>query len=397
MLTAIHYNITLSRNGYTNRQRQRQVVVELYQDGQRRTINTHIHVRPQDFAGGCIQASCNDHDLLNRRLRRIVRRLMELEDEMNETGQQPTPSRLIDAYRNNLTPSATIAEWITSVITPSARKETTKATYRTLLTTIDAFCPGLRLTDINYDLLERFQNWMRREQHLAENTIIIRLKTLRCLVSEAVKRDVISPVSDPFRRLRIPEMTARREHLTEQELLVLEHTPLADPRLRHIRDAFLFCCYTGLRFSDFRHLTPANIQNPAFKTPLGEAPSALLILRQRKTGHPLQLPLGILFAGKPAAILARYPSIAHLASIGSNSQCNHDLRQVARIAGIRKHLHWHLARHTCGTLLNQRGLRMQEIQYILGHQRQATTERHYAETVFEQVQRSLAHAFPSPA
>ena len=387
MLTAINYNITLSRNGYSNRQGLRQLVIELRQDGQRRTLNTHLHVSPDDFHAGRVQPTNPDHDLLNRRLRRTLRRLMELEDEMTDAGQQPTPDRLIDAYRHNLTPSATISEWVASVITPSARKESTKSLYRTLATCIEAFAPGLRLRDINYDLLQRWQNWMRTQQHLGENTIIIRMKTLRCLVSEAVKRDVIGYDSDPFRRIRIPEMKARREHLTMQELQQLEQTPIADRHLSHIRDAFLFCCYTGLRWGDFRSLSTASLSGQ------------LLVVSQHKTGHSLRIPLDTLFGGKPARLLQRYQTPEQLAAVGDNKEANKDLRQVAQLAAISKHLHWHLARHTCATLLNQRGLRMQEIQYILGHQRQATTERHYAETVYEQVQQALRHAFattPAP-
>ena len=387
MLTAINYNITLCRNGYSNRQGLRQLVIELRQDGQRRTLNTHLHVSPNDFNAGRVQPTNPDHDLLNRRLRRTLRRLMELEDEMTDAGQQPTPDRLIDAYRHNLTPSATISEWVASVITPSARKESTKGLYRTLATSIEAFAPGLRLRDINYDLLQRWQNWMRTQQHLGENTIIIRMKTLRCLVSEAVKRDVIGYDSDPFRRIRIPEMKARREHLTMQELQQLEQTPIADRHLSHIRDAFLFCCYTGLRWGDFRSLSTASLSGQ------------LLVVSQHKTGHSLRIPLDTLFGGKPARLLQRYQTPEQLAAVGDNKEANKDLRQVAQLAAISKHLHWHLARHTCATLLNQRGLRMQEIQYILGHQRQATTERHYAETVYEQVQQALRHAFattPAP-
>jgi hypothetical protein len=55
MIAAIDYNVCLNRNGYVNRFGERQVVVEIYQQGQRRVINTHIHVRQEDFSMGRIQ------------------------------------------------------------------------------------------------------------------------------------------------------------------------------------------------------------------------------------------------------------------------------------------------------------------------------------------------------
>lgn len=383
MLTSIQYNIRLSRNGYVDRHGQRLVVVELYQPGQRRTLNTRIHVSPADFHGGRIQPSHPDHDLLNRQLRRIIRRLMELEDEMLDARQEPTPQRVADAYRHHQTRSATIAEWAQAVIAPSGRKRVTKDCYHTLCRSLELFQPRLCIRDINHDMLVRFQYWMRNERHLCDNTISLRLKALRCLVSEAIKRDILRPDEDPFRHIRIPEIKARREHLTEQELQVLESAVLPNSHLCHVRDAFLFCCYTGLRWSDFRRLTSANLQSPT-----------LLVLRQQKTGQPLHIPLDTLWNGRSLLLIHRYNTLDRLAAIGSNTRCNRALRHIAHLAGLSKHLHWHLARHTCGTLLNQRGLRMQEIQYILGHQRQSTTERHYAETLYSQVLHSLQQAFP---
>lgn len=381
LISAIDYNVCLNRNGYTDSKGCRQVVVELYQRGCRRIVNTHIHVRATDFHFGRIQTTHPDHDLLNRKIRRIVRRLMELEDEMLDAGQVPTPQRLVEALRLNLTRSATIQEWVDSIIMPSARRTVTKGSYRTLCRSLELFHPDLHIGEVSHDLIERWQNWMRRERKLSDNTIAIRLKTLRCLVNEAIKRDVIRCDDDPFRHIHIPEIKARLEHLTEQELRAIENTETNDNHLRHVRDAFLFCCYTGLRWSDFRSLTSENLHGK------------VLTICQHKTGQPVAIPLGSLWKGKALRIVENYGSLEQLANIGDNRNANSSLREVGKLAKLHRRLHWHLARHTCGTLLNQRGLRMQEIQYILGHQKMQTTERHYAETTFEQVRKSLKKAF----
>ena len=385
MIIAIDYNVCLNRNGYVNRNGQRQVVVELYQQGCRRIVNTHVHVRADDFACGRIQPSHPDYHLLNRRIRRIVRQLMELEDEMLDAGMAPTPRHITDAYEHHLTRSATISEWVSSVILPSGRRSVTKASYRTLQRSLEQFHPGLRISELCHDFIERWQEWMRHERHLSENTISIRLKALRCLVNEAVKRDVLRIDEDPFKHIRIPEIKARREFLTEQQLNQLEGFIPADSRLRHVRDAFLFCCYTGLRWGDFRRLTSSALCTSDAKT--------ILVVNQHKTSRTVHIPISTLWGGRALRILHHYSTLEKLADIGNNRRCNADLRTIGHQAGITQHLHWHLARHTCGTLLNQRGLRMQEIQYILGHQKQETTERHYAETLLAQVDCSLQKAF----
>ena len=196
-----------------------------------------------------------------------------------------------------------------------------------------------------------------------------------------MKRKVIRADNDPFLQIRIPEIKARREHLTEEELRAMETVTLTDKRQKHLRDAFLFCCYTGLRWGDFHRLTSNNLHQHT------------LSFEQHKTGGRVELPLDVLWTGKALDLIRRYGSLEALVDIGDNKKCNHDLRDIAEKAGIKRHLHWHLSRHTCATLLNQHGLNMQEIQFILGHSKLATTEKHYAETLYQQVKLSLAKAF----
>ena len=386
MITSIKYNVCLNRNGYTDKEGARQIIIELYQRGRRRIINTHIHVLPKDFAYGYVQATHPDYDIINKRIRRTIRKLMELEDEMLEKDLEPTPERIINAFIHHQTPSATVSDWIESIIYPSQRSATTKKIYATLGVSLNTFHPNIRLGDITYDFIERWQNWMHDDRNLCQNTISCRLKALRCLVNEAIKRDIIRADHDPFRNVRIPEITPRYEHLSTSELEALEMINFNIPHKQKVRDAFLFCCYTGLRWSDFHSLSSDNIHT----TPTGVV---TLSIKQQKTKRPILLPLSSLFNGKPLSIIQRYKTIERLTCIGDNKNANTILKTIGIEAGITKHLHWHLARHTCATLLNQHGLRMQEIQYILGHRKQETTERHYAQTLFEQVSHSLTTAF----
>ena len=382
MLAAISYRACLSRNGYVNREGYREVVIDIYQlGGLRATVGTAIRVKAEDFRLGKVQPSEPDYDLKNRKLRRLIRRLMEHEDDLEASGVDPTPQRIRSAYLHHQIHTATLREWMESVIEPSKRKPNTKAGYRTLISGIEEFQRGVCLRDLCHDWLERWENWMRNTKHLSENTIIGKLKELRCLVSEAIKRDVIRKDDDPFKAYRIGEFTARKEHLDEWEIRRLERACFADGRHGHVRDAFLFCCYTGLRWGDFRTLRTESLQGRT------------LVVDQLKTGHIVRIPIDRIFWGKAMEIIRKYGTLERLADVGCNSYANARLREVGQLAGLKPRLHWHLARHTCGTLLNQHGLQMQEIQHILGHQKQSTTEKHYAETAFKQVSKSVRRAF----
>lgn len=381
MIAKIDYNITFNRNGYVSRKGTREVVIELYQLGSRAIINTHIRVTTQELKYGRFQRCCPLQLEYTRIIDEMVQELTRIETEIICSHRECTPRKLREAWKNNLSRSALLSDFTESVIGPSSRKANTKASYRTLIKGLEDFAPGLRIKDINYDFIERWVNWQRDVRMMKRNTIIGRLKALRCLINEAIKRDVLAIDEDPFKSYTIGEMSANKDFLTERELHRLERVEVADGRYAHIRDAFLFCCYTGLRWSDFTSLRSMQLRN------------GVLTVDQLKTGHLVRIPLADIFGGRAVAIVSRYRSLEALADVGHNSYCNKVIREVAAIAGIRKHVHWHLARHTCGTLLNQRGLLMQETQHVLGHQRLETTERFYAATTLTQVKKSVKKAF----
>lgn len=381
MIAKIDYNVTFNRNGYVNRKGTREVIIELYQLGSRATINTHIRVTTPELKYGRFQACCPLREEYTRIIDEMVQELTRIEMEIICSHRECSPRKLREAWKNNLSRSALLSDFTESVIGPSNRKENTKASYRTLVKGLEEFSSGVRIKDINYDFLERWVNWQRDVKMMKYNTIVGRLKALRCLMNEAIKRDVLTVDEDPFKAYTIGEMKANKEFLTERELRRLERVDVPDRRHRHIRDAFLFCCYTGLRWGDFTTLKSSMLRN------------GVLTIDQLKTGHLVRIPLADIFGGKAVEIVSRYRGLEALSDVGHNSHCNQVIREVAAAAGIKKRVHWHLARHTCGTLLNQHGLLMQETQHVLGHQRLETTERYYAATAYEQVKKSVKKAF----
>ena len=167
--------------------------------------------------------------------------------------------------------------------------------------------------------------------------------------------------------------------MTPDELRKLENLEVHDQKLRHVLDAFLFCCYVGLRFSDFCQLTPANF--------IKINGNRWLHFKSIKTGIELRLPLHLLFEGKALTILDRY-NIEEFASLGCNSDVNKYLAQIAEMARIKKHITYHTARHTCATLLIHQGVPITTVQKLLGHTSVKTTEI-YSEVLSSTILRDL--------
>ena len=123
--------------------------------------------------------------------------------------------------------------------------------------------------------------------------------------------------------------------------------------LEHTLDAFLFCCYTGLRYSDFVNLNEKNIVKMDGKL--------WLIFDSVKTGTEVKLPLNLLFEGKALTLLQKY-------------QGNKELIRIGKLAKISKHFSFHSARHTNATLLIYKGANITTVQKLLGHKNLATTQ-----------------------
>lgn len=211
------------------------------------------------------------------------------------------------------------------------------------------------------------------------NTVAKHLRQLRTLVNEAINQGYIHADAYPFRKFKIKQEKGRHEFLTPDELRKLENLEIKDRKLRHVLDAFLFCCYVGLRFSDFCQLKQSNFIKVNGKK--------WLHFKSIKTGIELRLPLHLLFEGKALAILDKY-NIAEFASLGSNSEVNKCLAQITMMARIKKHVTYHTARHTCATLLIHQGVPITTVQKLLDHTSVKTTEI-YSEILSSTILRDL--------
>lgn len=132
-------------------------------------------------------------------------------------------------------------------------------------------------------------------------------------------------------------------------------------------DAFLFCCYAGLRYSDFIRLRPDNL--------IRVRDEIWLAYKSEKTGVEVHLPLYLLFEGKALTILKEHQDdLANFFQLKDNSNVNKVLRNIARQAGLTKNISFHTARHTNATLLIYSGVNITTVQKLLGHKSVKTTQ-----------------------
>ena len=252
------------------------------------------------------------------------------------------PARTIGKKGNSL------VKFMEKEIQIAAVRESTKKLHLDTLNQIKGFSPNASLQEMSSDFLLKFEIYMREECRLSTNTIARHMKyTIR---TEQVHRDA----------------------LTEKELEILEkyRESLSEPN--EVLNAFLFSCYTGLRYSDVRIFTKQNICTINHKR--------WIVLKMYKTNKEIRIPLSTIFEGKALKLtksISRTRGI--LFHVGSNQQANRVLKRIAKEVGIKK-MTFHVARHTCATLLLYRGVSITTVQTVLGHQSVKTTQIYSAVT-----------------
>lgn len=375
----IRYRLVYNRKKHLNKQGTALVQVEASLNQRKIYFKTNIYIKPEHWDKRTSQVighpQAND---LNSMLFEFVLHLQGIELALWKRGAPATLSLLKDAMKKNLPINITFPIFAKEYVQHSDRRESTKENLFTTITVLQEFRPGLDFKDITYTFLKDFEVYLR-EKGNGINTVAKHLRQLRTLVNEAINQGYIHADAYPFRKFKIKQEKGRHEFLTPDELKKLENLEVHDLKLRHVLDAFLFCCYVGLRFSDFCQLTPSNFIRVNGKR--------WLHFKSIKTGIELRLPLHLLFEGKALAILDRN-CITEFASLGSNSEVNKALSVITSMARIKKHVTYHTARHTCATLLIHQGVPITTVQKLLGHTSVKTTEI-YSEILSSTILRDL--------
>ena len=375
----IRYRLVYNRKKHLNKQGTALVQVEASLNQRKIYFKTNLYIKPEHWDKRTSQVighpQAND---LNSMLFEFVLHLQGIELALWKRGVPATLSLLKDAMKKNRPINITFPIFAKEYVQHSDRRESTQENLFTTITVLQEFRPGLDFKDITYTFLKDFEVYLR-EKGNGINTVAKHLRQLRTLVNEAINQGYIHADAYPFRKFKIKQEKGSHEFLTPDELKKLENLEVHDLKLRHVLDAFLFCCYVGLRFSDFCQLKQSNFIKVNGKK--------WLHFKSIKTGIELRLPLHLLFEGRALSILDKY-DITEFANLGSNSEVNKSLSVIIGMTRIKKHITYHAARHTCATLLIHQGVPITTVQRLLGHTSVKTTEI-YSEILSSTIVRDL--------
>lgn len=365
----IIYNLVFNRKKNLNKRGMALVQIEAYLNRKKKYFSTKVYLKPDQWDAKRRRVRNHPNaDALNRMIYEYM-----AEIEKKELGMwQQKKSISLDALKDALVTSPGEEEsflaFFRKEILNSRLKESTKQNHLSTLELLRKYKKDISFTELTFEFISSFDQYLQSKGYHV-NTIAKHMKHLKRHINVAINKEYMEIQKYAFRKYKIKSVENKHTHLSPDELSKIERLSLGDKyaRLEKTKDAFLFCCYAGMRYSDFVNLTAENIVKIQKDT--------WLIYKTIKTRIEVRLPLYLLFKGKGLQILNKYQdNLSDFFKLRDNSNVNKELLIISRLAGINKKVSFHTARHTNATLLIYNGVNITTVQKLLGHKSVKTTQ-----------------------
>lgn len=113
------------------------------------------------------------------------------------------------------------------------------------------------LDELKYSFAEDFIDYLMLDKGIETNTAMKYLKNVKHVVKTAVERDWL--LKSPIASYPCSYVHPERDILDQSEILAMYTKDIAIQRLREVRDAYLFMCFTGYAYKDASMLTPDHV------------------------------------------------------------------------------------------------------------------------------------------
>jgi len=329
--------------------------LDMYHKGNRKKEGLKLYIIPETTPAAKLQ---------NKNTRRLA--------------EQIKAQRILDIQKDGLVDweklkkfRTTLVSWLEDFVTCEAQlspsgvvsKRNAKVRVEEYLASIGK--PDLRLSEVDREFCRGFVAFLRTckshrgKETISETTARLLMYRIAAAMDKAVVEGLIP--NNPFRVLEAKEKpkirASRREFLTVEELKVLINTPC---RCDIVKRAFLFSCFTGLRYSDMKSLLWSEIHTTA------DGKTLYIEHRQVKTKKTVTIPLSDEALRWMPKQVDGIDQVFHELKI-STGTAEDVLKEWMKDCKIDKHITYHCSRHTAATTLLTLGANLYVVSKLMGH------------------------------
>lgn len=361
------YNTVFNRKNKLLKNGTALIQIEAYMRGKKKYFSTNIYITPDQWDKKHRNIKNHPNQIsLNKQIKDFANSLENAEMQRRQSGKPFRLEYLTDYLKGNCTNS--FLEFCRRESENEKLRNSSKIQHRATFAHLENFRNTIHFEDINFEFLTDFEKHLRA-LGLHQNTIQKNLSIIRRYVNLAINKELFDLNKYPFRKYRIRRTKTKRDYLTPEELEQIENLRLPKEKSLYqlALDKFLFAVYTGLRYGDVSALKPENLVIMDGKE--------WLMIDTQKTDEAVRIPIYLLFDGKALDIYYKYVGIqTTVFPYQKNDTINSHLVEITKLAGIKKHVTFHVARHTQATYLLYKGVNITTVQKLLGHRRIETTQ-----------------------
>ena len=224
----------------------------------------------------------------------------------------------------------------------------------------------VRLKDFDLKFIKDLEYFFKTELKLRQATVYRSIQRVKKIIQFAIAENCLK--KDPFHLYKNKKYKTVIVYLTDEELKRLEKHTFSQIRLQQVKDLFIFCCYTGLAYTEMTTLTTNNIE-------VGFDGNEWIQMIRENINRAISVPV----LPKAKEILEKYGN--ELPKI-SNQKFNSYLKEISALLSIEKKLTHHIARKTSATtVLLYNNVPMEIVSDLLGHSNMNITQAHYGKVV----------------
>ncbi|KAA6316320.1 Tyrosine recombinase XerC, partial [termite gut metagenome] len=246
----------------------------------------------QRVKNGCTNKLQQNASEINADLLKHYSRIQEIFKEFEVSESMPTPQQLKDAFNRKYKKEVTLEpaqrvpvlldvfdEFVKGCGMQNNWREATYEKFATIKKYLQGFDSELTIDALDETRLNDYVNYLRDTKNLRNSTTGKQIDFLKCCLRWSKRKGY--PTNPAFETFKPKLKTTRKKviFLTLEELNRLREYPIPARRkyLERVRDVFLFCCFTGLRYSDVFNLKRSDVKTGHIEITTVKTADSLLI------------------------------------------------------------------------------------------------------------------------
>ena len=322
-----------------------------------------IHEEHFDADRGLAKSSAPNAELINFKINEAITRAHKIFLDYQYSQKFLTP----ELFRREFIDPTTTMDFVLFMekeieIRRPKLESVTHGSHVTILNKLKAFQKKVLFAELTVDFIQRFENFLIDKQGLKINTVHKVFRTIKVYLHEAERKEI--RFKNPFKNYKVKSTAPTKPTLSFEEVQRLfdYYRKTTNEAHRKLLRYFLFSCTTGIRISDiaiieWNHLHGNTLIFLPFKT--------------RKHNKFISIPLSKIHLD----LIGEKGESKYLFDCFAKAVSNRMLKEIAKLEDvkIKKHLTYHISRHTFATEFLDRGGQLETLQQILGHSMITTT------------------------